>query len=349
MATLDEQLAAVKRQWEATSDPAAKAQLSQQANALRAQGANELAANQLVFGADEGAQRTQQYSSQYIPNYTAPPAATPATAPTPTIPNYGTTSTNPAAAAAAAGAQQAGSAPTATAPPPVDVEALIAAALGQQQTGYEQQLAAALGQQQSAQSQIAQLQQLIASMQPQIAPEINLDEAMQSGQAALQPLIDQAQQQVSRDADAYRNALLAQMAQSGVYGDPATRALAEAERARQEALGNLSATSQAQVADMAMRLLGLEQGRYSSQQAANQNMAQLAAALGQGAFGQQSQNIRDLLSAITARGQLNLGQQELAQQRSLAMLPYQGMNQAQLWEIMLRLIEQGYGPQLGIG
>lgn len=86
MATdLDRLLANTKRAWEAATDPAEKARLHAQANQLRAMGASEVRANQLVYGADEGLRRTQQYSAGY--------GAAPAPTPAPTTRTTRTTST----------------------------------------------------------------------------------------------------------------------------------------------------------------------------------------------------------------------------------------------------------------
>ena len=60
----DQQLAAVKRQWEATQDPAQRNTLSQQANKLRSGGASEAVANFLVYGSTEG--QGADYARQYM-------------------------------------------------------------------------------------------------------------------------------------------------------------------------------------------------------------------------------------------------------------------------------------------
>lgn len=79
MPSLDEMLAAEKRKWtdaKARGDTAAMEAAHARADALRAAGASELKANQLVYGQDVGAQRTQQYSSGYISGYNPSQAGT---------------------------------------------------------------------------------------------------------------------------------------------------------------------------------------------------------------------------------------------------------------------------------
>lgn len=210
----------------------------------------------------------------------------------------------------------------------------------------ERMLQQALQQQGSSQDYIRELERIIGGMRPEAPPKIDIDAATQSAMNALNPLLEQSRAQITRDSDAYRRAVQSQIAQSGIYGDSANRALAEAERTRQEAMGNLSAAAQAQIADQAMRLLGLEQGRYSSQQDANAAMAQIALALGQGAFGQANQGIQNLLAALGTQGQLGLGQEQLRQQGQLAMLPYTNVRPEFLLQWLLGIRDQGSGMAL---
>ncbi|MEW6048748.1 MAG: hypothetical protein AB1609_20115 [Bacillota bacterium] len=72
---LDRQLAELKRRWEQTTDPALRAQLHQQANALRAAEASEAVANTLVYGRPEGA--GLQYARSYMGANWTPAVAQP--------------------------------------------------------------------------------------------------------------------------------------------------------------------------------------------------------------------------------------------------------------------------------
>jgi len=78
---LDRQLAELKRKWEQTTDPALRAQLQQQANALRAAGASEAVANTLVYGRPEGAglQHARSYmGANWTPAVAQPQPTSPA-------------------------------------------------------------------------------------------------------------------------------------------------------------------------------------------------------------------------------------------------------------------------------